>query len=81
MWAVDKLRPVKRCRMIPHSDRSSQFASIRYSEQLAEARIEQSAESVGDSCENDLAETIKGLYKAKAIHSWEPWRNFEAVEC
>ena len=36
--------------------------------------------SVGDSCDNALAETINGLYKAEVIHRRGPRRNFEAVE-
>lgn len=54
--------------------------SIRYSERLAEAGIEPSVGSVGDSYDNALAETINGLYKAEVIHRRAPWRNFEAVE-
>ena len=49
-------------------------------ERLAEAGIEPSVGSVGDSCDNALAETINGLYKAEVIHRRGPWRNFEAVE-
>ena len=54
--------------------------SIRYSERLAEAGIEPSVGSVGDSYDNALAETINGLYKAEVIRRRGPWRNFEAVE-
>lgn len=54
--------------------------SIKYSERLAEAGIEPSVGSVGDSNDNALAETINGLYKAEVIHRRGPWRNFEAVE-
>jgi putative transposase len=54
--------------------------SIRYSERLAEAGIEPSVGSVGDSYDNALAETIKGLFKAEVIHRRGPWRSFEAVE-
>ena len=48
-------------------------------ERLAEAGIEPSVGSVGDSCDNALAETINGLYKAEVIHRRGPGRNFEAV--
>ena len=58
----------------------SQYVSIRYSERLAEAGIEPSVGSVGDSYDNALAETINGLYKAGVIHRRGPWRSFEAVE-
>ena len=60
--------------------RGSQYVSIRYSERLAEAGIEPSVGSVGDSYDNALAETINGLYKAEVIHRRGPWRSFEAVE-
>lgn len=66
--------------LVHHSDRGSQYVSIRYSERLAEAGIEPSVGSVGDSYDNALAETINGLYKAEVIHRRGPWRNFEAVE-
>ena len=54
--------------------------SIEYSERLAEAGIEPSVGSVGDSYDNALAETINGLYKAEVIHRRGPWRSLEAVE-
>lgn len=62
------------------TDRGSQYLSIRYSERLAEAGIEPSVGSVGDSYHNTIAETINGLHKAEIIHSRRPWRTFEAVE-
>lgn len=64
-----------------HSDRGSQYLSIKYTERLAEAKIAPSVGSVGDSYDNALAETINGLFKAEVIHRRGPWRNFEAVEC
>ena len=63
-----------------HSDRGSQYVSIRYSERLAEAGIEPSVGSKGDSYDNALAETINGLYKAELIHRRGPWKTREAVE-
>jgi len=63
-----------------HSDRGSQYLSIRYTERLAEAGIEPSVGSVGDSYDNALAETINGLFKAEVIHRRGPWRSFDAVE-
>ena len=65
--------------LVHHSDRGSQYVSIRYTERLAEAGIEPSVGSVGDSYDNTLAETINGLYKAEVIHR-QSWRNREAVE-
>ena len=78
--ALHDRRPVKRGGLVHHSDRGSQYVSIRYSERLAEAGIEPSVGSVGDSYDNALAETINGLYKAELIHRRGPWRSFEAVE-
>jgi transposase InsO family protein len=63
-----------------HSDRGSQYVSIRYSERLAEAGIEPSVGSTGDSDDNALAETLNGLYKAELIHRRGPWKTREAVE-
>jgi putative transposase len=65
--------------LIHHSDRGSQYVSIRYTERLAEAGIEPSVGSVGDSYDNALAETINGLYKAELIHR-RSWKNREEVE-
>ena len=66
--------------LIHHSDRGSQYLSIRYSERLAEAGIEPSVGSRGDSYDNALAETLNGLYKTEVIHRRAPWRNRDAVE-
>ncbi len=63
-----------------HSDRGGQYLSIRYTERLAEAGIEPSVGSVGDSCDNALAETIIGLFKAEVIHRLGPWKSAGAVE-
>ena len=66
--------------LIHHSDRGSQYVSIRYSERLAEAGIAPSVGSKGDSYDNALAETINGLYKAELIHRRGSWRARESVE-
>ena len=66
--------------LVHHSDRGSQYLSIRYTERLAEAGIESSVGSVGDSYDNALAETINGLYKTEVIRPRGPWRTMEAVE-
>ena len=78
--ALHDRRPVHGGGLVHHSDRGSQYVSIKYTERLAEAGIEPSVGSVGDSYDNALAETINGLYKAEVIHRRGPWRNFEAVE-
>ncbi len=66
--------------LIHHSDRGSQYLSIHYTEKLAEAGIESSVGSVGDSYDNALAETINGLYKAEVIRNRGPWKSIDEVE-
>jgi transposase InsO family protein len=66
--------------LVHHSDRGVQYVSIKYSERLAEAGIEPSVGSVGDSYDNALAETVIGLFKTEVIHRRGPWRSFDAVE-
>ncbi len=66
--------------LVHHSDRGVQYLSIRYTERLAEAGIEASVGSVGDSYDNALAESVNGLYKAEVIHRLGPWKNVDAVE-
>lgn len=77
--ALHARRSASREGLIHHSDRGVQYVSIRYTERLAEAGIEPSVGSVGDSYDNALAETINGLYKAEVIHR-QSWKNREAVE-
>ena len=78
--ALHERRPVRGAGLVHHSDRGVQYVSIKYTERLAEAGIEPSVGSVGDSYDNALAETINGLFKAEVIHRRGPWRSFEAVE-
>lgn len=66
--------------VIHHSDRGSQYLSIRYANRLAEAGFNASVGSVGDSYDNALAETINGLYKTEVIHKNGPWRGLDDVE-
>ena len=73
------VRPETR-ELIHHSDRGVQYVSITYTERLAEAGIEPSVGSVGDSYDNALAETIIGLYKAELIYKDGPWQGVEQVE-
>lgn len=77
--AILQRRPAQD-QLVHHSDRGSQYLSIKYTERLAEAKIAPSVGSVGDSYDNALAETINGLFKAEVIHRRGPWRSFEAVE-
>lgn len=78
--ALHKRRPLQGGGLVHHSDRGSQYLALRYTERLAEAGVEPSVGSVGDSYDNALAETINGLFKAEVIHRRGPWRSFEAVE-
>jgi len=73
-------RQPDRHELIHHSDRGSQYVSILYTERLAQAGIEPSVGSRGDSYDNALAETINGLYKTELIHRRAPWKTKEAVE-
>ena len=73
-------QPERADALIHHSDRGSQYVSIRYSERLAEAGIEPSVGSKGDSYDNALAETINGLYKTELIHRRAPWKTKESLE-
>jgi transposase InsO family protein len=66
--------------LIHHSDRGSQYLSIRYTERLAEAGIESSVGSVCGSCDNALAETIIGLFKTEVIWQRGPWKTIDEVE-
>ena len=77
--ALHARRPAGDKGLIHHSDRGVQYVSIRYTERLAEAGIEPSVGSVGDSYDNALAETINGLYKAEVIHR-RSWKSRDAVE-
>lgn len=78
--ALFERRPERDRSLIHHSDRGSQYVSIRYSERLNEAGVQPSVGSTGDSYDNALAETINGLYKAELIHRRGPWKTREAVE-
>jgi len=78
--AIHARRPVEGGGLIHHSDRGSQYLSIRYSERLGEAGIAPSVGSVGDSYDNALAETVIGLFKTELIRRAGPWRSLQAVE-
>ena len=78
--ALHDRRPVRGSGLIHHSDRGVQYVSIHYTERLAQAGIEPSVGSVGDSYDNALAETVHGLFKTELIRRRGPWRSLEAVE-
>ncbi len=78
--AIHARRPARSGGLIHHSDRGSQYLSIRYTERLGDAGIAPSVGSVGDSYDNALAETVIGLFKTEVIRRLGPWRSLEAVE-
>jgi len=78
--ALHDRRPLRGDGLIHHSDRGVQYVSIKYTERLAEAGIEPSVGSVGDSYDNALAESVIGLFKTEVIRRRGPWRGLEAVE-
>jgi putative transposase len=78
--ALHDRRPVRGSGLIHHSDRGVQYVSIHYTERLAQAGIEPSVGSVGDSYDNALAETVNGLFKTEIVRRRGPWRSLEAVE-
>jgi transposase InsO family protein len=78
--ALHGRRPLHRGGLVHHSDRGSEYLSIRYTERLAQAGIEPSVGSVGDSHDTVFAVSINGLYKADLIHQRGPWRALEAAE-
>ena len=75
LWA--RLRPKG---LIHHSDKGSQYVSIRYTERLIQAGIKASTGSTGDAYDNALAESINGLFKTEVIRSKGPWKGVEDVE-
>jgi putative transposase len=66
--------------LIHHSDRGSQYLSVRYTDRLAELGVTGSVGSRGDSFDNALAETVNGLFKTELIRRRGPWRSVEQVE-
>ena len=74
-------RPIEESqRLVHHSDRGVQYLSIHYTERLAEAGIEPSVGSTGDSYDNALAESVIGLFKTEVIRRRGPWKGIEDVE-
>jgi len=66
--------------LIHHSDRGTQYVSMRYTDRLADAGIAPSVGSRGDAYDNALAESVMALYKTEVIRRQGPWRSLEAVE-
>ena len=78
--AVYDRRPTEADGLVHHSDRGTQYVSIRYSDRLSEAGINPSVGSTGSAYDNALAETINGLYKTEVIHRRAPWKTKAALE-
>ena len=78
--AICQRTPSKAAALIHHSDRGSQYLSIKYTERLADAGIDASLGSVGDSCDNALAESTIGLFKTEVINFRGPWKSLAQVE-
>jgi putative transposase len=66
--------------LVHHSDRGTQYLSMRYTDRLADAGIAPSVGSRGDSYDNALAESVIGLFKTEVIRRKGPWKHLEAVE-
>ena len=73
-------RNVPSGQLVHHSDRGTQYLSVRYTERLAEAGAAVSVGSKGDSYDNALAETVNGLYKAELVERHGPWRSLDELE-
>lgn len=66
--------------LVHHSDRGTQYLSMRYTDRLADAGIAPAVGSQGDAYDNALAESVIGLFKTEVIRRKGPWRPLEAVE-
>ena len=73
-------RDVRSGNLVHHSDRGTQYLSIRYTERLVEAGASVSVGSKGDSYDNALAETVNGLYKTELVERHGPWRSLDELE-
>ena len=78
--AICQRSPEKGGGLIHHSDRGSQYLSIKYSERLADAGIDPSVGTVGDSYDNALAESIIGLFKTEVTKLLGPWKSMGQLE-
>jgi putative transposase len=66
--------------LVHHSDRGTQYTSIRYTERLIEAGAECSVGTTGDSYDNALAESAIGLYKTELVRRKGPWKTVDELE-
>ncbi len=79
-FTAKPLRGLRGAALVHHSDRGSQDLALRCTGRFAEAGIEPSVGSVGDACDNALAETTNGLFKAEVVRRRGPWRSFAVVK-
>lgn len=78
--AIRQRNPHGNKNLVHHSDRGSQYLSIRYTDRLAAAEIDPSVGTVGDSYDNALAESVIGLFKTEVIKQLGPWKSLAPVE-
>lgn len=78
--AIWQRRPAMNKTLTHHSDRGSQYLSMKYTERIAEAQIEPSVGSVGDAYDNALAECVIGLFKTEVINQGGPWKSMREIE-
>jgi len=78
--ALWRQRIKKDADLIHHSDRGSQYVSIRYTERLSQVGASASVGSVADSYDSAMAEALNGTFKAELIEHQVPWRDFDEVE-
>ena len=57
-----------------------QYTSFAFTKRLLDAGVEASIGSVGDACDNALAESTISLYKREVIRHEGPWKSTEQVE-
>ena len=55
-------------RLVHHSDRGAQYTAIRFTQRLADAGIQPSMGSVGDSLDNALAENFFSILKVERVY-------------
>jgi putative transposase len=65
--------------LVAHSDRGSQYTSVRYTERLDELGIDPSVGSRGDAYDNAMAEAFVGTFKAELV-AGRRFPSFEAAE-
>ncbi|WP_373279269.1 IS3 family transposase [Skermania piniformis] len=80
IWTRNREGRYRMDSVVHHTDRGSQYTSIRFAERLTETGITPSVGAVGSSYDNALAETINGLYKTELVRRRGPWRGIDPLE-